>query len=94
MVGSQSPFSLCSRVTLAEVLGKLGRHEEAEALCAQLEQQIRERRSRGAPLPRDCVSQLYTLVAIYVQRGKYREAAETYETMVADRERRLGWIIG
>ncbi|KAK4448453.1 NACHT and ankyrin domain protein [Podospora aff. communis PSN243] len=88
--GSQSPFTLRSKVTLAEVLGKLGRNEEAEQLCAALEAQVETHRVDGVPLPKDSISQLNTLAAVYSQRGKYTEAKELYELLVRDRKKTFG----
>ncbi|KAF2269169.1 hypothetical protein CC78DRAFT_453664 [Lojkania enalia] len=88
--GSQSPMTLRSKVTLAEVLGKMGRHEEAEALCAELKEQLRKHRDDGIPLPKDSISQLNTLASVFMQEGKFREAKSTYEIVVDDRRRTFG----
>jgi tetratricopeptide (TPR) repeat protein len=88
--GSQSPMTLRSKVTLAEVLGKLGLAQEAEILCSELKNQVRTRRENGTPLPRDSISQLNTLAAVLMQQKKFKEAVETYETVVQDREEAFG----
>lgn len=88
--GTQSPMTLRSKVTLAEVLGKLGRHEEAEALCSELKEQLRQHRDDGVPLPKDSISQLHTLGAIFMQEEKFREARDTYRVVVDDRRKIFG----
>jgi len=88
--GSQSPMTLRSKVTLAEVLGKLGLASEAEVLCSELKNQVRARRENGNPLPRDSISQLNTLAAVLMQQKKFGEAVETYEVVVRDREKAFG----
>jgi tetratricopeptide (TPR) repeat protein len=88
--GSQSPMTLRSKLTLAEVLGKLGLASEAETLCLELKDQVRSRRENGTPLPRDSISQLNTLAAVLMQQGKFEEAVEMYEVVVQDREKALG----
>jgi pentatricopeptide repeat protein len=88
--GSNSPLTLRSKVTLAEVLSKLGRHEEAEELCAALEAQVKSHRQHGVPLPKDSISQLNTLASVYGQQGKYAEAVELYKLIVKDRKDAFG----
>ena len=88
--GSGSPFTLRSRVTLAEVLGKLGRHAEAEVLCAALHAQLARHLRDGTPLPRDSVSHLGTLAAIYMQEQKYDQARATYRVVAEDRRKIFG----
>lgn len=92
--GIESPMALRSKVTLAEVFGKLGRLAEAEKLCAELKRQIKEAAASGAAekkkLPRDSVSQLNTLAAVYMQQGKLGKAAETFEMVVEDRRSMFG----
>lgn len=88
--GSQSPMTLRPKVTLAEVLGKLGLASEAEILCSELKNQVRSRRENGIPLPRDSISQLNTLAAVLMQQNKFKEAVETYEVVVRDREKAFG----
>lgn len=88
--GSQSPMTLRSKVTLAEVLGKLGRHNEAEALCASLKEQLRQYCENNVALPKDSISHLNTLAAIYMQEEKYDNAKEAYRVVVEDRKRIFG----
>lgn len=88
--GSGSPVTLRSRVTLAEVLSKLGLHREAEELCATLEAQVKHHKTHGVPLPKDSVSQLNTLASVYAQQGKYGDARELYELIVEDRKNIFG----
>jgi len=88
--GNHSPMTLRSKVTLAEVLSKRGRHDEAEALCAELKRQLHQHRHDGVPLPKDSISQLSTLAAILMQEEKFREAKETYQVVVDDRRRMFG----
>lgn len=88
--GSHSPMTLRSKVTLAEVLGKLGRGEDAEALCASLKEQLRRHRENSVALPKDSISHLNTLAAIYMQEGKYDEAKEMYKVVVEDRRKLFG----
>jgi tetratricopeptide (TPR) repeat protein len=88
--GSQSPMTLRSRVTLAEVLGKLGRHDEAEALCTALKEQLRQHQRNSVPLSTDSISHLNTLALIYMQERKYDKAEETYKIVVEDRRKLFG----
>jgi hypothetical protein len=67
--GSRSPLTLRSKVTLAEALGKLGRHDETEAICASLKEQLRQYHENRLALPKDSISQLNNLAAIYMQGG-------------------------
>jgi Flp pilus assembly protein TadD len=79
--GNNSPLTLRPKVTFAEVLGKLGSMEEAGELLQEL---VAER------LPKDSVSWLNTLAAVYVQLGRVKEAEETYRKVVEDRRRVWG----
>jgi tetratricopeptide (TPR) repeat protein len=88
--GSPSPLTLRSKVTLTEVLRKLGRFDEAEAICASLIEQLRQYHDNTVALPKDSISQLNTLAAIYMQRGKYDEAKETFKVVVDDRRKLFG----
>ncbi|KAK1830704.1 NACHT and ankyrin domain protein [Podospora conica] len=88
--GSASPYTLRSKVTLAEVLSKLGRHGEAEELCAALEAQVSSHRLEGVPLPKDSMSHLNILASVYVQQGKLAEARGLYELIVGDRRAVFG----
>ena len=88
--GSASPLTLRSKVTLAEVLGKLGQHEEAEKLCDSLQQQLAKHRESGVPLPKDSISQLNILATIYMQQEKYEQAQATYRVVVDDRRNLFG----
>ena len=88
--GSRSPLTLRSKVTLAEVLGKLQRHDEAESICASLVEQLRQYLGNNIALPQDSISQLNTLAAIYMHRGKYTEAKETFKAVLDDRKRMFG----
>ena len=88
--GSRSPLTLRSKVTLAEVLGKLQRYDEAEVICASLIEQLRQYRENSVALPMDSISQLNTLAAIYMQRGNYDDAKETFRVIVDDRRRLFG----
>jgi tetratricopeptide (TPR) repeat protein len=88
--GSLSTFTLRSKVTLAEVLNKLGRADEAEVLCTELKTQVQQNRDNGTPLPKDSISQLNTLAAVYVQQKKFDEAIETYGAIVDDRKKIFG----
>ena len=90
LYGSHSPMTLRSKVTLAEVLGKLGRQDEAEALCNTLKEQLRQHNENGVPLPKDSISHLNTLAAIYMQEKKYEEAKSTYKVAVEDRRKLFG----
>ncbi|KAH7390181.1 hypothetical protein BKA64DRAFT_645106 [Cadophora sp. MPI-SDFR-AT-0126] len=88
--GSTSPYTLRSKVTLAEVLSKLGRVDEAEVLCKDLIAQVDEHREMGIQLPKDSISQLNTLAAVYMQQGKFNDAINTYQTVVEDRTKVFG----
>lgn len=88
--GSSSPHTLRSKMTLAEVLTKLNRSAEAEVLCAELIAQVQEHRENGTALPKDSISQLNTLAAVYVQQGKWEDAIGTYGAVVEDRKRTFG----
>ncbi|KIN06748.1 hypothetical protein OIDMADRAFT_46679 [Oidiodendron maius Zn] len=77
-------------MTLAEVLNKLNRGTEAEVLCAELISQVKEHRENGSALPKDSISQLNTLAAVFVQQGKWRDAIETYDAVVQDRKNMFG----
>ncbi|KAH8589899.1 NACHT and ankyrin domain protein [Bisporella sp. PMI_857] len=90
LYGSHSPITLRSKVTLAEVLGKLGRHEEAEALCVLLKEQLRQHNENGAPLPKDSISHLNSSAMIYMQEKKYEEARDMYKVVVEDRRKLFG----
>ena len=84
--GSQSPMTLRTRVTLAEVLGKLGRHDEAEVLYTALKEQL----TNSVPLSTDSISHLNTLAFVYMQEGNYDKAEETYKIVVEDRRKLFG----
>jgi tetratricopeptide (TPR) repeat protein len=88
--GPQSSLTLRSRVTLAEVLGKLGRHDEAEALCTALKEQLLQQQMNSVPLSTDSISHLNTLALIYMQEGKYDKAVDTYKIVVEDRRKLFG----
>jgi len=88
--GSTSPYTLRSKVTLAEVLSKLGRADEAEVLCKDLKAQVDEYREIGVQLPKDSISQLNTLAAVYMQQGKFDDAIGTYKSVVEDRTKVFG----
>jgi tetratricopeptide (TPR) repeat protein len=90
LYGKQSPMTLRSKVTLAEVLGKIGRHTEAEALCADLKEQLRQHRHDGVAMSRDSVSQLNTLAMIFAQEEKYEDAKNTWQVVVDDRRKAFG----
>lgn len=88
--GSQSPMTLRSRVTLAEVLGKLGRNDEAEVLCSALKAQLQQHQTNSVPLSMDSISHLNTLALIYMQEGNYDKAEETYKIVVEERRKLFG----
>jgi tetratricopeptide (TPR) repeat protein len=88
--GTRSPFTLRSKVTLAEVLSKVGRMDEAEALCAQLVEQLRQHRANGTALPKDSVSQLVTLALVYKSRADYKSAKDAFAVVVEDRRKVFG----
>lgn len=88
--GSDSPMILRPKVTLAEVLAKLGRHKEAELFCAELKRQLNEHRTNDTPLPKDSISQLHTLGMILMQEEKFQEAVDTYRVVVDDRKKMFG----
>jgi len=88
--GTFSPMTLRSKVTLAEVLNKLGRTKEAELLCKELMEQLREHRKTGLPLPEDSLSYLNTLALVYTAEGKLKEAEETWEAVVKHRRELFG----
>jgi len=88
--GSTSPYTLRSKVTLAEVLSKIGRADEAEVLCKDLKAQVDEHREFGVQLPKDSISQLNTLAAVYMQQNKFDDAIDTYNTVVEDRTKVFG----
>jgi tetratricopeptide (TPR) repeat protein len=83
-------MTLRPRVTLAEVLGKLGRHDEAEILCTALKEQLRKHQANNLPLSTDSISHLNTLALIYMHEGKYDKAEETYKIVVEDRRKLFG----
>lgn len=88
--GSTSSHTLRSKITLAEVLNKLGKSEEAEGLCKELKAQLNDHRQIGTALPKDSIFQLNTLAAIYMQQTKIDEAIETYSAVVDDRKKVFG----
>jgi len=88
--GSSSPHTLRAKITLAEVLAKLNRSAEAEVLCTELISQVQEHRENGTALPKDSISQLNTLAAVYMQQGKWEDAIATYSAVVEDRKRIFG----
>jgi Tetratricopeptide repeat/NACHT domain len=88
--GSTSSMTVRSRMTLAEVLQKLGRSEEAEQLCQDLVDQLREHRLNGVHLPRDSVTQLNTLAGVYMAQKNFAGAVDTFEVVVEDRARMFG----
>lgn len=90
LYGSHSPMALRSKVTLAEVLGKLGRQEQAESLCNTLKEQLRQHNENGVPFPKDSISHLNVLAAIYMQENKYEEAKYIYKVVVEDRRKLFG----
>ncbi len=88
--GSRSPLTLRCRVTLAEVFGKLGRHDEAEAICVLLKEQLQQYYENSVALPKDSIAQINTLAAIYMQQGKYDDAKEAFKVLLDDRRRLFG----
>jgi tetratricopeptide (TPR) repeat protein len=88
--GARSPFTLRSKVTLAEVLSKLGQAEEAESLCTQLTEQLEQHHLNGVPLPKDSISQLNTLALIYKARGDHLRTKEAFAVVVEDRRKIFG----
>lgn len=88
--GYQSPQTLRSKLTLAEVLVKLGKADEAMPLFAELAAQVREYISNGIVIPKDSISQLKTLAAVYRHLGSFAEAADVYTVVVQDRARTFG----
>ncbi|KAF1962459.1 NACHT and ankyrin domain protein [Byssothecium circinans] len=92
--GNHSPMTLRPKVTLAETLSKLGRHEEAGVFCAELKRQLSDHHTNGVPLPKDSISQLHTLGMILMQEGKFQEAMDTYRVVVDDRRKIFGEMHG
>jgi tetratricopeptide (TPR) repeat protein len=88
--GTGSPLTLRSKVTLAEVLSKLGRSDEAETFCEQLVEQLRQHYVNGRALPKDSVSQLVTLALVYKARGDYNGAKKAFAVVVDDRRKVFG----
>ncbi|KJK82713.1 hypothetical protein H634G_01850 [Metarhizium anisopliae BRIP 53293] len=92
--GSSSPHTLRSRLTLAEVLVKLGRNGEAQELYSFLENQLRKSDQDGGQitgdLPKDAVADLNILAGIYMQQGKYSEAKTTFRMVVDERKKMFG----
>ncbi|KIX03188.1 uncharacterized protein Z518_06740 [Rhinocladiella mackenziei CBS 650.93] len=88
--GTTSSLTLRSKITLAEVLMKLHRAQEAEALCQQLVDQLDSHREIGIPLPRDSISHLNTLAAVYMAQGKFAQAVQTFSMVVEDRTATFG----
>jgi len=88
--GGLSPLTMRSQITLAEVLGKLGLAQEANALCSRLEKQLQRHYERGIALPKDSISHLNTLASLYMQQGKFEDAVKTYGVVVADRKEIFG----
>lgn len=92
--GSSSPHTLRSRLTLAEVLVKLGRNDEAQELYSFLENQLRKSDRDGgqitSDLPKDSVADLNILAGIYMQQGKYSEAKTTFRMVVDERKKMFG----
>lgn len=88
--GSGSPMTLRPKVTLAEVLSTLGRHEEAALFCEELKRQLEEHRATNVPLPKDSISHLHTLGMILIQEEKFKEAVDTYRVVVDDRKKLFG----
>src|SRR5436190_2122190 len=69
---------------------KLQRAQEAEALCQQLVDQLDSYRDIGIPLPRDSISHLNTLAAVYMVQGNFARAVQTFSTVVEDRTSTFG----
>jgi tetratricopeptide (TPR) repeat protein len=88
--GARSSLTLRSKVTLAEVLSKLGRSEEAEVLCAQLVDQLNQNHISGVSLPKDSISQLNALAQIFKTRGDHKGAKDAYAVVVEDRRKIFG----
>lgn len=88
--GSMSPTTLRSKMTLAEVLSKLGRLEEADALCTELKAQLREHMENGIPLSKDSISQMNTMAAILMAQGNFKDAVEAWRAVVQDRRKIFG----
>ncbi|KID73514.1 Vegetative incompatibility protein HET-E-1 [Metarhizium brunneum] len=92
--GSSSPHTLRSRLTLAEVLVKLGRNDEAQEFYSFLENQLRKSDRDGgqitSDLPKDAVADLNILAGIYMQQGKYSEAKNTFRMVVDERKKMFG----
>lgn len=93
--GSKSPYTLRTRLTLAEVLAKLGQNEEADALCSALENQLVEhtqgRDSQAKHvIARDSVAHINILAGIYMHQGKYAKGRDTFQMVVDDRTLMFG----
>jgi tetratricopeptide (TPR) repeat protein len=88
--GSKSSMALRSKMTLAEVLSKVGRADDAETLCQDLIDQLRERKSNGVPLPKDSITHLNTLAGVFMTQQKYEDAAHTFGVVVEDRRKMFG----
>lgn len=93
--GSRSPYTLRTRLTLAEVLAKLGQNEEADALCSALESQLAEYTQERNPQAKDTISKdsiahINILAGIYMQQGKYAQARNTFQMVVEDRKLKFG----
>lgn len=88
--GSSSPHTLRSRLTLAEVLVRLGRDEEAKPLYGTLEKQLLENeRDEKQTLPKDSIAHLNILGGIYMLQGEFGKARDTFHVVVEQRKRIL-----
>lgn len=89
--GSTSSHTLRSKVTLAEILVKLGRSDEAMGLCQQLIRHLEDwHQGEAIPMPSDSISHLNTLAAVFMAQGKFTEATQTFSAVVQDRSEKFG----
>lgn len=65
--GMLSPLTVYLQITLADVLGELGRVEEATVLCATLETQMERYHEEAIALPNDSIELMPTLAHLFMQ---------------------------
>lgn len=89
--GSDSLLTTRTAGSLAEALVAIGRQDEAEILCKQLEMQLREYQKLGMSLSRDVVNGLNTLAAVYRAQTRWVEARDTFSIVVDERRNIFGY---
>lgn len=88
--GTTSHHTARSKLTLAVVLIKLSKRQEAEELCKQLMRALQQHYVNGIPLSQDSINQLNVLADVYTSQTKHADAVSTWEVAADDAAKALG----